>query len=218
MRHRDHHRAGVAAAIQGICRLQWHWRLPYNLAGVQVTFGGAQAPIYNVANSNGQQQVTVQVPCSVDARKRVGGGNRWRWIGQLQRSGSAGEPRPLYLPQFTSTTDSGARASRWFVRYPRATPLIAAKTLIAYVTGLGPRLPPSPPTRSLRPVLHPSVQGTIIVGMNGQGVRFISASPHRAIWSACRRFPLSCRPRPPGGNSTFSVGVLPQGSGNRILQ
>jgi len=39
--------------------------MPTTLAGVSVTFNGTAAPIYYVLNSNGKEQVTVQVPFEV---------------------------------------------------------------------------------------------------------------------------------------------------------
>ena len=57
---------GIASSVQGVVVPgAIVGPLPYVLANVKVSFGNSQAPIYNVANVNGQQQVTVQVPCDV---------------------------------------------------------------------------------------------------------------------------------------------------------
>ena len=39
--------------------------LPYAFSGVTVSFNNTPAPIFGVANQNGQQQVTVQAPCEL---------------------------------------------------------------------------------------------------------------------------------------------------------
>jgi uncharacterized protein (TIGR03437 family) len=201
---------GIAAAIQGIVAYDGVGALPYTLGGVQVTFGGAQAPIYNVANTNGQQQVTVQVPCSVTPGSvtvvvNVGGG-----------SGSVAIPvRPaspgLFLTEFNNTTQIPVlvRSDGSFVS--PTNPAHKGETLIAYVTGMG-MTAPAIATNSLPvPGSSPAIQGTIIVGMNGGGVPLIasSLSPDLVgVETVSFMVPATTQ----SGNSTFSVGIVPAGS------
>jgi uncharacterized protein (TIGR03437 family) len=57
---------GIATGVQGlVVANNIIGPLPTTLAGVSVTFNGTAAPIYFVLNSNGKEQVTVQVPFEV---------------------------------------------------------------------------------------------------------------------------------------------------------
>jgi uncharacterized protein (TIGR03437 family) len=56
---------GIAPGIQGVVTGPMIGPLPYQLAQVSVSFNGSRAPLYNVANVSGQQQVAFQVPCDV---------------------------------------------------------------------------------------------------------------------------------------------------------
>ncbi len=201
---------GVAAAIQGTVAYNGIGALPYLLAGDQVTFGGAQAPIYNVSNANGQQQITVQVPCSVTPGTvsvvvNVGGGSASVNVPVLPASPG------LFLTQFASAPQIPVleRPDGSFVS--ATNPAHRGETLIAYVTGLG-ATSPSVTTNALpAPGSSPSVLGTIIVGMNGQGVPLNSASVSTdlvGVETVSFVVPSSTS----SGNSTFSIGVLPQGS------
>ncbi len=169
--------AGIAPSIQGAVAYDGIGGLPYNLAGDAVTFGGAQAPIYNVANMNGQQQLTFQVPCSVTPGSAAGDGQCRRRQRNGQRTGSAGQPG-LFTTQLSSTT---LRFRCWSGRTVRSsarpTRRRRGETLIAYVTGLGPTSP-AVATNSLPvPGSNATVQGTVIVGRQRQRrANLISAS------------------------------------------
>ncbi|HXI40683.1 MAG TPA: hypothetical protein VNH83_11920, partial [Bryobacteraceae bacterium] len=54
--------SGIADNIQGVVQPSFFGPLPYQIAGVTVTFGSTPAPIYDVANIDGSESVTVQVP------------------------------------------------------------------------------------------------------------------------------------------------------------
>jgi uncharacterized protein (TIGR03437 family) len=201
---------GIAAAIQGIVAYDGVGALPYTLGGVQVTFAGAQAPIFNVANTNGQQQATVQVPCSVTPGNvtvvvNVGGGTATVTV--PVRPASPG----LFLTAFSPTTQTPVlvRPDGSFVS--PSNPAHRGETLIAYVTGMG-ATTPAVATNSLpAPGSSPAIQGTIIVGMNGGGVPLISStlSPDLVgVETVSFTVPTSTQT----GTSSFSVGIVPPGS------
>ena len=201
---------GIAAAIQGIVAYDGVGALPYTLGGVQVTFGGAMAPIFNVANTNGQQQVTVQVPCSVTPGNvtvvvNVGGGTGTVTI--PVRPASPG----LFLTAFSSTTQTPVlvRPDGSFVS--PSNPAHRGETLIAYVTGMG-ATTPAIATNSLPvPGSSPAIQGTIIVGMNGGGVPLVAStlSPDLVgVETVTFMVPTAT----PTGTASFSVGIVPSGS------
>lgn len=201
---------GVAAAIQGVVAYDGVGGLPYTLGSDQVTFGGAQAPIYNVANINGQQQVTVQVPCSVTPGNvpvviSVGGGS-----GTVTVPVQPASPG-LFLTQINGTTSIPVleRPDGSFVS--PTNPAHRGETLIAYVTGLG-TTSPSVATNGLpAPGSNPTIQGTIIVGMDGQGVPLVGSSVSTdlvGVETVSFMVPSTVAP----GNSTFSIAVIPPGS------
>ena len=208
--------AGLAPTIQGAVGFDGVGGLPYLLAGDAVTIGGAQAPIYNVANIGGQQQLTFQVPCSVSP-----GTNSVT----VTVNGSSGSVNVTVLPaspglfttQLTSTTSVPVleRPDGSFVS--PTNPGRRGETLIAYVTGLGPTTP-AVATNSLPiPGSTANVQGTVTVGIafNGSasGESPISASLTQdivGVYLVAFQVPSSI---PSGSNVGFSVSVLPQGSG-----
>jgi uncharacterized protein (TIGR03437 family) len=202
---------GIAPAIQGAVAYDGIGGLPYLLATDAVTIGGAQAPIYNVANVNGQQQVTFQVPCSVTPGTNVvtvtvGGGSAS--INEMVLPASPG----LFTTQVSSTTSIPVleRPDGSFVS--PSNPGRRGETLIAFVTGLGPTTP-AVATNSLPvPGSTATVQGTVIVGVNGNGANLISAHLSPDIVGAYEvafQVPSSV---PSGTNTDFSIGLLPQGS------
>jgi uncharacterized protein (TIGR03437 family) len=204
---------GIAPSIQGAVAYDGIGPLPYNLAGDAVTFNGAQAPIYNVANMNGQQQVTFQVPCSVTPGSavpvtvNVGGSSATVNVPVLPASPG------LFITQLSSTVSGPVleRPDGSFVS--SSNPARRGETLIAYVTGLGPTSP-AVATNSLPvPGSTAKVQGTPIVGVNGAGANVISASLSPdlvGVYEVTFQVPMSV---PSGTNASFSIGLLPQGSG-----
>jgi uncharacterized protein (TIGR03437 family) len=201
---------GIAPTIQGIVTNGVIGALPYTLAGVQVTFTGAQAPIYNVANMNGQQQVTVQVPCSVTPGTvtvvvSVNGG-----VGTIAIPVRPASPG-LFLSEFNNTTQIPVlvRPDGSFVS--PTNPAHRGETLIAYVTGMG-ATTPAVATNSLpAPGSSPAIQGTIIVGMNGGGVPLVAStlSPDLVgVETVSFMVPTTTQT----GTSSFSVGIVPPGS------
>jgi uncharacterized protein (TIGR03437 family) len=202
---------GVASTIQGAVAFDGVGALPYLLATDAVTIGGAQAPLYNVANINGQQQVTFQVPCSVTpgtnaVTVNVGGGSGSANVTVLPASPG------LFNTQVSSTTSIPVleRPDGSFVS--PANPGRRGETLIAYVTGLGPTIPAVATNALPVPGSTATVQGTVIVGVNGGGASLISASLTPdivGVYEVAFVVPSSV---PSGINTDFSIGVLPQGT------
>jgi len=203
---------GVAPAIQGAVAYDGIGGLPYTLGGDTITFNGAQTPIYNVANVNGKQQITFQVPCSVTPGSsvpvtvNVSGGTATINIPVLPASPG------LFTTQLSSTVTVPVleRPDGSFVS--TTNPARRGETLIAYVTGLGPTTP-SVATNSLPvPGSNVTIQGTVIVGVNGNGANLISATLSPDIVGAYEvafQVPSTVAS---GTNAGFSIGVLPQGS------
>jgi uncharacterized protein (TIGR03437 family) len=202
---------GVAPSIQGAVGFDGVGALPYLLAGDAVTVGGAQAPIYNVANENSQQQVTFQVPCSVvpgtnAVTVNVGGANATVNVTVLPASPG------LFNTQVSSTTSIPVleRPDGSFVS--PTNPARRGETEIAYVTGLGPTTPAIATNALPVPGSAATVQGTVIVGVNGGGATLISAtlSPDIVgVYEVAFVVPSSVAS---GTNTDFSMGLLPQGT------
>jgi uncharacterized protein (TIGR03437 family) len=203
---------GIAPAIQGAVAYDGIGALPYTLAGDSVTVNGAQAPIYNVANVNGKQQVTFQVPCSVTAGSAVP-----VTVNVSGASVTVNVPVLPASPGLFTTAVSGTisipvleRPDGSFVS--PTNPARRGETLIAYVTGLGPTSPAVATNALPVPGSMDTVQGTVIVGINGAGANLISASLSPDIIGAFEvafQVPSSVAS---GTNASFSIGVLPPGS------
>jgi uncharacterized protein (TIGR03437 family) len=181
--------------------------LPYTLANVKVSFNNSQAPIYNVANVNGQQQVTVQVPCdvipgnSVSVVVSVAGGNGTISIPVLPAS-------PGVFLTVMSDGQQRAVAVRpdgSFVSIEN--PARRGEIIRAYTTGLGP-VNPAIGTNSIPvPGTDSTVLGQVIVGVNNAGARLISArlAPNLiGVYEVAFEVPTDA---PAGNNVVFSVGV-----------
>jgi uncharacterized protein (TIGR03437 family) len=206
---------GLAPSIQGAVAYDGVGGLPYQLAGDTVTVGGAQAPIYNVANIGGQQQVTFQVPCTIQPGTNavavsVGGSSGTVNVTVLPASPG------LFLTEVSSsvTVPVLERPDGSFVS--PTNPGRRGETLIAYVTGLGPTTP-AVATNSLPvPGSTAAVQGSVIVGIafNGSasGESPISASLTQdlvGVYLVAFQVPSGV---PSGSNVGFSISVVPQGS------
>lgn len=205
---------GIASAIQGVVAYDGVGALPYTLGGDTVTFGGAQAPIFNVANMNGQQQITVQVPCSVTPGSvpvvvTVGGGS-----GSVTVNVQAASPG-LFLTQYANNNSIPVleRPDGSFVS--PTNPAVKGETLIAYVTGLGPTTPSVATNALPAPGSKATLQGTVIVGLNGQGIPSAGtalSSDLVGVQTVSFTLPSST----PSGTSGFSIGVLYPTGGSTI--
>ena len=205
---------GVAPALQGVATgFTGVGGLPYALAGDQVMFNGAPSPIFNVANVNGMQQITFQVPCSVTPGNvpvvlNVGGGSSTVTIPVkpaspglfLTGTGSAQVP-VLERPDgsFVSATNPAHRGEQ----------------LIAYVTGLGPTTPSVATNDLPAPGSNPTIQGTIIVGIDGNGAPLMSSAISTdlvGVETVTFVVPTTIA----AGTATFSIGVLYPSSGSTV--
>jgi len=54
--------SGIADNVQGVVQPSLFGPLPYQIAGVTVTFGNTPAPLFNLVNIDGMESVTVEVP------------------------------------------------------------------------------------------------------------------------------------------------------------
>lgn len=192
--------------------------LDYTVANVSVKVGGADAPIYNVANlSSGEQQVTFQVPCtvtpgsSVPVTVAVGSGSATLNVKVLPASPGvfqeqstvtvAGWPAPLPLAVIVKRDGTLVSPTN---------PARVGETVIAYVTGLGPTNPPVA-TNSLPAFgVTSSVTGTVVVGVNNAGVPVTFAQLSQDLLGVYLvAFTVPPLPSGSNGNLVFSIGLIP---------
>ncbi len=179
---------GLATGIQGVASA---FLEPQNqVAGVTVAFNGELAPILDVANVNGQESVSVQIPCDVQAGTPA--------VQVPMVVTVDGTPSPAftvnvstYSPgifQFVDPTDNVTRAV--LVRpdgsYVSAeNPARRGETIRMFVTGLG-QTSPALNTNELDPTTpgpnntlipeFPAVNASMVVGINNAGVSVLSAT------------------------------------------
>jgi len=167
---------GLASNVQGVVvPNSLFGPLPFVLANVKVTFNNSQAPILNVANVNGQQQVTVQVPCDVAPGSSV--------PVTVSVSGGGATVNVPILPAspgvFLTTMSDGVsrivavRPDGSFVSIEN--PARRGEIIHVFVTGLGPVSPPIATNSIPVPGTDSNVTGQVIVGVNNQGTRLVSA-------------------------------------------
>jgi uncharacterized protein (TIGR03437 family) len=199
--------AGIASTVQGVVVPgAIIGPLPYTLAGVKVSFGNSQAPIYNVANVNGQQQVTVQVPCDVTP------GNVSVTVNVSGGSASISVPvLPASPGVFQTTMSDGVtrlvavRPDGSFVSVEN--PARRGEIVRAYVTGLASAAPPIGTNSIPVPGTDSVVNGQVIVGVNNQGTRLVSAIlAHNLIgvYEVAFQVPTDSAT---GNDIVFSVGI-----------
>lgn len=204
--------SGLAPSLSGTNAASMVGALPYSLGTDTVTISGAQAPIYNVANVNGQQQLTFQVPCSVQPGSNpitvaVGAGSATATVninpaspGVFETAMSDGVTRAVMVRpdgSFVSTSNPARRGEH----------------IIVYATGLGPTTP-SVGTNSLPiPGVPANTNYPVIVGVNNAGVSVDYARLSEdliGVYVVSFQVPTDTAT---GNNVTFSIGVAPQGSG-----
>lgn len=163
--------SGIAPNVQGAVTGGTSGALPYQLAQVTISFGNSQAPLYNVANVNGQQQAAFQVPCDVTPADSVpvtvtANGNATTVNVAVRPAG----------PGIFEYTDSAGLKQAVLVRpdgsiVSTANPAVAGEVLHLYVTGLG-QVRPSLATNTAAPAGTDSVAvGTVFMAVNNSGVR-----------------------------------------------
>ena len=159
---------GVVGVVSGLNILG---PLPVTLAGVSITFNGVFAPIFYVANQNGVESMTIQVPFETQpgntqvVLNAAGGG-----------SATYSVPTLLYAPGVFTTTYGNqqiAVAVRSDGSYITPTnPAHAGETIYLFVTGLG---QVSPPANTNQQGAGQAVTATVVTGVNNKGV------PHTTV-------------------------------------
>jgi len=209
---------GLAPGLQGMISGSLFGVLPYQVANDTVTVGGAAAPIFSVGLNTvtNQQQLTFQVPCdvapgsSVPVTVNVGAGNATINIavqpaspGVFQTVMSDGVSRAVLV-----------RPDGSFVSL--ANPARRGENLVAFATGLGAATSPVGTNSVAAPGAVVSPKGTVVVGMAGRGLPLISAQLSDellGVWLVTFTVPTDV---PQGNNVTFSISVIPAGSGTPI--
>jgi len=214
---------GLAPGIQGVVTPGGVFGpLPYMLASDAVTFNGVQAPIFNVANVSGQQQITVQVPCETAPSSSV----------PVTVTVGSAPPATVNVPVlaaspgiFQTTMSDGVvravivRPDGSFVSL--ANPARLGETVRAYATGLGVASPSVGTNATAIPGNDAIAQGTVIIGVTnsagqGEGVRVSTArvAPDLiGVFEIPFQVPSDAAT---GNNVSFSVGVIPIGGSTPI--
>jgi uncharacterized protein (TIGR03437 family) len=163
---------GFADSVQGVVSgLSILGPLPVTLEGISITFNGVAAPIFYVANVNGAESMTIQVPFETQpgsttvVLNAAGGGSATYTI-----------TTQLYAPGvFTNTygNQTIAVAVRSDGSYVSPTnPAHAGETIYVFANGLG-QVNPAAVTN--QQWAGQSVTGTVITGLNNKGV------PHTTV-------------------------------------
>jgi uncharacterized protein (TIGR03437 family) len=199
---------GIASAVQGVVVSgNIVGPLPYTLAGVKVAFANSQAPIFNVANVNGTQQVTVQVPCdvtpgtSVPVTVNVSGGSATINVAVLPASPG------VFLTAMSDGVNRmvGVRPDGSFVSLEN--PARRGEIIRAYVTGLGSVTPPVATNSQPIPGTDANATGQVIVGVANAGTRLVYAKLATnliGVYEVAFQVPSDA---PAGNDVVFSVGI-----------
>jgi uncharacterized protein (TIGR03437 family) len=160
---------GVPGVVSGLSILG---PLPVSLAGVSITFNGVAAPIFYVANQNGAESMTIQVPFETQPGT----------TSVMLTPAGGGPPAPLtvttqpYAPGvFTSVygNQTIAVAVRSDGSYVSPTnPAHRGETIYVFATGLG-QVTPAAGTNE--PGAGQAVTATVVTGLNNKGV------PHTTV-------------------------------------
>ncbi len=221
--------AGIAPSVQGVVVANLSsfgfGLLPFALAGDSVSFGGSQAPIYNVANVSGQQQVSVQVPCDVTP------GNVQVVVNVNGATANLTVPVQTVSPGIFQTAMSDGvvravvvRADGSFMSPSNAVRL--GERVRAYLTGMG----QTSPAISTNSIDNPgadlvgkdaAVLATVVIGITnnlGQGAGVTADTARYApdligVYEIAFQIPFDAAT---GNNVTFSVSVIPAGGGTEV--
>jgi uncharacterized protein (TIGR03437 family) len=213
---------GVASGIQGVVTPgSLFGPLPYLLASDSVSFNGTQAPIFNVANVNGQQQITVQVPCEVVAASSVAVTVTVNGV-----SSTVNVPVLAASPGIFETTMSDGVLRAVAIRpdgswVSQTNPARRGEIVRAYATGLGVTSPTVGTNASAIPGTDAVVQGALIMGVTntagqGEGVRVFNARVAPNLIGVFEIPFLVPSDAATGNNVSFSIGVIPVGSSTPI--
>ena len=210
---------GLAPGIQGVVTSgNVFGPLPYLLASDAVSFNGTSAPIFNVANVNGQQQITVQVPCGVAPAASV----------PVTVTVGSAPPATVNVPVlaaspgiFQTTMSDGV--SRAVIVRPDgsfvslANPARRGEIVQAFATGLGVTSPTVGTNATSIPGSAAIVQGTVVVGITntasqGEGALVTEAqvAPDLiGVYEVSFQVPSDAAT---GNNVSFSMGLIPVGA------
>ncbi|MBI3682394.1 MAG: hypothetical protein HY235_18600 [Acidobacteria bacterium] len=146
---------------------------PTTLAGVSVAFGGVAAPIFWVANIDGQESLTVQVPFEAPENSTVP-----LTVTASGTSATVNVAIAAYAPGLFENTDSVGRRYAVITRADGSfvtpdNPIGRGERGRAYVTGMG-RVRPQAFTNAYGGV-NQEVMTPVVVGINDAGVQLISA-------------------------------------------
>lgn len=170
---------GIAPGLQGVVASPGNAPLPYQLAGVSVSFNNSQAPLYNVANINGTQQVAFQVPCDVVPSSTVPVTVTVNGVSSLINLAvrSAGPGIFQYAMSDGIYRAVLAHADGSVVSLEN--PAHRGETISLYATGIGQVLPSLYTNMAPLPGIDSIAIGQMTVNVNNAGVNVVSA----------RRFP-----------------------------
>jgi uncharacterized protein (TIGR03437 family) len=153
--------------------------LPTSLQGTSITFGGVPAPIYYVMNSQGVEEVAVQVPFETLPLGATAPANV-----SVVVTASSGTPATISVPikpfapgifSTTSGTQTLAVAQRPDGSYVSATnPAQLGENITVYVTGLGEVTPAA--ATGTGGIPGQAVITPMLIGLNNSGVPLISAN------------------------------------------
>jgi uncharacterized protein (TIGR03437 family) len=146
---------------------------PTTFSGVTVTFNGTPAPIYYVDNSNGSNQISVQVPFEVQPGPSVA----LEISVANEGSSTVMVPvKPLAPGVFTSVYDGKTYAVAVRPDGSQVSPTNPAQqgeTIQLYITGLGQATPAI--ATNAAGVADQTIVSHLVVGLNNSGVPLVSA-------------------------------------------
>jgi uncharacterized protein (TIGR03437 family) len=214
---------GLAPGIQGVVTPGGLFGpLPYLLASDAVSFNGTAAPIFNVANVSGQEQITVQVPCEVTPSSSV---TVAVTVGAAPTA-TVSVPVLAASPGIFETTMSDGVSRAVAVRpdgswVTLANPARRGEIVRAYATGLGVTAPTVGTNATAIPGTDAIVQGALIMGVTntagqGEGVRVLTARVAPDLIGVFEIPFLMPMDAATGSNVSFSIGVIPVGSSTPI--
>jgi uncharacterized protein (TIGR03437 family) len=174
---------GLAPSLQGAILPPIAGALPTQLNNSTVTFvnpannANILAPLYDVVNMNGQESMTIQIPCelspgTVSVTVNVGAGSTAKTVSvNLQPAApgifqTAGDDHKLRAILF-KPDGSGASASN---------PVRRGELVHMLVTGLGPAVPPVNTNQVGIPENDPKVTNSVIIGVNNNGYAVTSVT------------------------------------------
>ena len=148
--------------------------LPTSYQGVEVLFDSNLAPIYAVANQNGQEQITVQVPCNLASPGTVSVTIR----GTASTTVTGVQVNRVQPGIFETSDGPGQRRYAVLLRpdgsyVTNANPARRGDVLRMFVTGLGAVTPETATNRA--GAGGQTVSAPLVVGVNDAGVRIVSS-------------------------------------------